>query len=297
MGVARLKKAELYYHKSVHEQVAAVLQESGACQIISTAEETFTPPADVEALIAKTDEKLSDVRYLTRTLTPHYVDPVPALDRMLGERPDVTMADLEDLAAHTDLKAVCDSVRAVERETGDARLKLSEARLNVSLLSALAFFPYPLSVITEGTRTVTGFIGTLKAPNVSGFKAALGDLSKYKDDSELIIAPYDEKAQEVYAAVICSRSAEAEIREVCAKNGLSLVEVPAVFTGTPDEEKEKFTASVIELEAKEAELGRKMSALAQEHVPAVQKLSDYTTAVFQRAITEWQTATRQPAQC
>ncbi|MBQ7544261.1 MAG: V-type ATP synthase subunit I [Synergistaceae bacterium] len=282
MGVARLKKAELYYHKSVHEQIAAVLQESGACQIISTSEESFTPPADIEALIAKNDEKLSDVRYLTRTLTPHYVDPVPALDRMLGERPDVTMADLEELAAQTDLKAVCDSVRAVERETGDTRQKLSEARMNAALLSELSFFPYPLSVITEGTRTVTGLIGTLKAANISGFKAALGDLSKFKDDSEIVIAPVGEKATDVYAAVIFSRAVEAEIREVCAKNGLALVEVPAVFTGTADEEKEKFTVAVIELEAKEAELGRKMSALAQEHVPTVQKLSDYYNSLSAR---------------
>ena len=282
MGVARLKKAELYYHKSVHEQIAAVLQESGACQIISTSEETFTPPADIEALIAKTDEKLSDVRYLTRTLTPHYVDPVPALDRMLGERPDVTMTELEELAAKTDLKAVCEKTRETERETGDVRVKLSEARMNVSLLSALSFFPYPLSVITEGTRTVTGLTGTIKAANISGFKAALGDFSKYKDDSELIIAPYDEKAQDVYAAVIYSRAIEPEIREVCAKNGLSLVEIPASLTGTPDEEKEKFTASVSELEAKEAELGRKMAEIAQANVPTVQKLSDYYNSLANR---------------
>ena len=142
MGVARLKKAELYYHKSVHEQIAAVLQESGACQIISSNAEVPAPPADIEALISKTDEKLSEVRYLLRTLSSHYVDPVPALDRMLGERPDVTMAELEELAAQTDLKAVCDSVRTVEHETGDVRLKLSEARMNVSLLSALSRYPH-----------------------------------------------------------------------------------------------------------------------------------------------------------
>ena len=184
MGVARLKKAELYYHKSVHEEIAKALQNSGACQIISSAEENYTPPADVEALISKTDEKLSDIRYLTRTLTPHYVDPIPALDRMLGERPEATMSELEELAAATDLKAVCESTRSIEQETGSVRTKLSEARTNVSLLSGLEFFPYPLSIITEGTRTVTGLIGTLKAANVSGFKAALGDFSKYKDDSE-----------------------------------------------------------------------------------------------------------------
>lgn len=282
MGVARLKKAELYYHKSVHEQIAAVLQGSGACQIISTSEENFTPPADIEALIAKNDEKLSDIRYLTRTLTPHYVDPVPALDRMLGERPDVTMAELEELASQTDLKPVCDSTRTTERETGDVRLKLSEARMNVSLLSALSFFPYPLSVITEGTRTVTGLIGTLKASNVSGFKAALGDFSKFKDDSELIIAPYDEKAQDVYAALIYSRAVESEIREVCAKNGLSIVEVPAYFAGTADEEKAKYEVAITDLEEKEAELGRKMSELAQAYVPTIQKLSDYYSSLAKR---------------
>ena len=282
MGVARLKKAELYYHKSVHEQIAAVLQNSGACQIISTTEENYTPPADVEALISKTDEKLSDIRYLTRTLTPHYVDPIPALDRMLGERPDVTMSELEELAAATDLKALADSTRSIEQETGNTRLQLSEAKMNVSLLSELGFFPYPLSIITEGTRTVTGLIGTIKAANVSGFKAALGDFSKFKDDSELIVAPYDEKAQDVYAAVIYSRSIGAEIREICAKQGLSFVEIPANLAGTVEEELEKFKASVTELEAKEAELGRKIAELAQKCVPTVQKLSDYYNSLSRR---------------
>ena len=282
MGVARLKKAELYYHKSVHEQIAAALQAIGACQIFSTAQEVSAPPADIEALISKTDDKLSDIRYLTRTLTPHYVDPVPALDRMLGERPDVTMSELEELAARTDLKTVCETVRTVERETADTRQKLSEARMNVSLLSSLEFFPYSLSIITEGTRTVTGLIGTLKAANVTGFKAALGDFSKFKDDSELVIAPFDEKAQDVYAALIYSRSIETEIREVCAKNGLTTIELPAVLTGTPAEEMEKFTACVTELEAKESELGRKMIALADEHVPTVQKLSDYYNSLARR---------------
>ncbi len=282
MGVARLKKAELYYHKSIHEQIAAALQETGSCQIISSSEENHSRPAGVEALISATDERLSDIRYLTRTLTPHYVDPVPALDRMLGERPEVTMTELEELAAKTDLKAVCDKTRAVERETGDNRQKLSDARNTALILSSLEFFPYPLSAITEGTKTLTGVIGTVKPGNVSGFKAALGDFSKYKDDSELIIAPYDEKTQDIYAALIYSRSIEAEIREVCAKHGFSPVEVPATLTGTAEEEKERFAGMISALEAKEAELDERLNALAEENVPTVQKLSDYYNSLSAR---------------
>ena len=282
MGVARLKKAELYYHKSVHEQIAAALQETGACQIISSSEENHPRPASVEALISATDDRLADIRYLSRTLTPHYVDPIPALDRMLGERPEVTMTELEELAAHTDLKAVCDKTRAVEHETGDNRLKLSDARNTALVLSSLEFFPYPLSVITEGTKTLTGTIGTIKPGNVSGFKAALGDFSKYKDDSELIIAPYDEKTTDIYAALIYSRSIEAEIREVCAKNGFTPVEVPTTLTGTVEEEKERITGAISAFEAKETELDERLKALAEENVPTVQKLSDYYNSLSAR---------------
>ncbi|MBQ7578862.1 MAG: V-type ATP synthase subunit I [Synergistaceae bacterium] len=283
MGVARLKKAELYYHKSVHEQIAAILQGLGACQIISTVEESIKP-ADIEALISQTDEKLADVRYLTRTLSPLYVDPVPALDRMLGERDEVTMSELEQLAAKTDLKAISESIRSIEQEIGEVRTKLSEARSNSLLLSGLKFFAYPLSVVTEGTRTLTALIGTIKAENLSGLKAALGDFSKFAQDSELIVAPYNEKdkSQDICAAVIYSRSVDSEIREVCAKNGLTIIDVPAALTGTPEEEHEKYSALITELESKESELSAKLKACSQEYMPAIQKLSDYYNSLSAR---------------
>ena len=283
MGVARLKKAELYYHKSVHEQIAAILQGLGACQIISTVEESIKP-ADIEALISQTDEKLADVRYLTRTLSPLYVDPVPALDRMLGERDEVTMSELEQLAAKTDLKAISESIRSIEQEIGEVRTKLSEARSNSLLLSGLKFFAYPLSVVTEGTRTLTALIGTIKAENLSGLKAALGDFSKFAQDSELIVAPYNEKdkSQDICAAVIYSRSVDSEIREVCAKNGLTIIDVPAALTGTPEEEQEKYSALITELESKESELSAKLKACSQEYMPAIQKLSDYYNSLSAR---------------
>ena len=283
MGVARLKKAELYYHKSVHEQIAAILQGLGACQIISTVEESIKP-ADIEALISQTDEKLADVRYLTRTLSPLYVDPVPALDRMLGERDEVTMSELEQLAAKTDLKAISESIRSIEQKIGEVRTKLSEARSNSLLLSGLKFFAYPLSVVTEGTRTLTALIGTIKAENLSGLKAALGDFSKFAQDSELIVAPYNEKdkSQDICAAVIYSRSVDSEIREVCAKNGLTIIDVPAALTGTPEEEQEKYSALITELESKESELSAKLKACSQEYMPAIQKLSDYYNSLSAR---------------
>ena len=284
MGVARLKKAELYYHKSVHEQIAAALQETGACQIISTVEENQPRPSEVEALISCTEERLADVRYLNRTLTPHYVDPIPALDRMLGERPEVTMTELEELANKTDLKKICDDTRAVEHETAGVRLKLSEAKLNNSILSSLEFFDYPLSVFNEGTRTLTALAGTVKPENLAGLRAALGDFSKFAQDTELIIAPYNEKEKptEVYAVLFYSRSVEAEVRELCSKNGLSVIEIPATFTGTPAEEKEKLTAEITELEATEKVLAVKMADLANDNMLTVQKLSDYYNSLAGR---------------
>ncbi|MBR1485756.1 MAG: V-type ATP synthase subunit I [Synergistaceae bacterium] len=284
MPVAKLKKAELYYHKSVHEQIAAALQETGACQIISTTEENFSSPAEIEALISSTEEKLADVRYLNRTLTPHYVDPIPALDRMLGERPEATMTELAELAKNTDLKSICETVRAVEHETGEVRLKLSEAKLNSSILSSFAFLEYPLSIFTEGTRTLTALAGTVKFENLANLKTALGDFSKLAQDTELIIAPFNEKEKptEVQVVLIYSRAVDSEVRETLSKCGFSAVEISPAFTATATEEKEKITAQISQLEAKETELAAKMVELANAHELTVQKLSDYYNSLAGR---------------
>ena len=121
MGVAKLKKAELYYHKSVHEEIAAALQGTGVCQVIGSSDGRARP-VDVEMRVAESEERLADVRYLMRTLTPHFKDPVSSVDRMLGERPVVPMSDLSRLARETDLGGVCAKVRGIEHRLGEARL-------------------------------------------------------------------------------------------------------------------------------------------------------------------------------
>ena len=56
MGVAKLKKAELYYHKSVREEIAAVLQDSGVCQVIGDPERAARP-AEIEARLSESEEQ------------------------------------------------------------------------------------------------------------------------------------------------------------------------------------------------------------------------------------------------
>lgn len=280
MGVAKLKKAELYYHKSVHDEIAAVLQEAGACQVIGSPGEVR--PSELEARRTEGEERLADVRYLMRALTPHYQDPISSLDRMLGERPVVSMSELSQLASETDLSSVCAKVRDIERETGEVRMELSQARTNRSLLARLSFLPYSLSALTEGTRTLKGVAGTVKAEQLSAFKAAVGDLSRFSKDADLTLAPQDEKAQDVPVVLLFSRSREAEVMEACAKSGFSPMEVPSELTGTVPEEFEKLEAAIAELEGREAALAAEMTEAATKWMPTVQRLSDYWNSLSQR---------------
>ena len=284
MGVSKLKKAELYYHKSVHDEVAAVLQESGSCQIIAS-DEINNTPKNFDTGLNTVEEHVAEVRYLIRTLTPHYVDPVPSLDRMLGERPEVTMSELENLAAQTDLKKLCDDVRNAEREAGEVKTSLTQSRNNLEILGKLGFFNYPLSVITEGTKTVKGVIGTVKLENLDGLKGALGDFSKYAKDSELFLADFDSKKppREICAGVIYSTDFEREILELASKNGLSFIDVPQEFKAAPQEESEKLQASIAELETKEKDLAVRIKSLADQNMPAIQKLSDYYNSMLGRS--------------
>ncbi|MCR4817670.1 MAG: V-type ATP synthase subunit I [Fretibacterium sp.] len=276
MGVAKLKKAELYYHKSVHEEIAAALQETGVCQIIGDAE---GGPASIEARLSESEAAVADVRYLIRTLTPHFNDPISSLDRTLGERPIVSMADLSKLARETDLSSICTEVRGLEHKVGEVRLELSEARTNQALLESFRFLPYPLSAVTEGTRTLTGVAGVVKADQLEALQAALSEFSK---DSELILEPHDEKTQDIHLVLFLTRQRASAILEACAKKGLSLLEIPSDFTGTVEEERGKIAASIAALEEKETALVRDMEEVAERWMPSVQKLSDYWNSLTER---------------
>ena len=280
MGVAKLKKAELYYHKSVHEEIAAALQDSGVCQIIAADSntESGTRPSDIEARLAESEERLADVRYLIRTLTPHFNDPVPSLDRMLGEKPVVSMAELSQLAHDTDLSSAAQKVRGLEHEIGEVRLELSQARANQALLANYSFFPYELAVITEGTRTLAGAAGVVKSEQLEAFKNALNN---FEQDTELFIS-HDAKSPEAYVIVLYSRDKSQQVLDACAKSGMSMAEVPAEFKGLIGEEKAKNSELINKLEAKDSELVNNMKKLADEYMPAVQKLSDYWTSLTSR---------------
>ena len=278
MGVAKLKKAELYYHKSVREEIAAVLQDSGVCQVIEDPERAARP-AEVEARLSESEERLSDVRYLMRTLSGRYEDPTPSLDRLLGERPIVSMANLDRLARETDLAEAAAAVRRKEHEINELKMEVTQLKANQALVSSLSFFPFPLSVLTEGTRTLRGVAGTVKAEQFGAFKNALAEFAR---DMELFTPQGLSASREVQAVVLFSRDLGAKVTEACTRNGMSLFELPASFKGTVAEEGAALAAKLADLESREAGLSDELDALAEKWMPTVQKLSDYWNSLAGR---------------
>ena len=278
MGVARLKKAELYYHKSVREEIAEVLQDSGVCQIIEDPDRAVRP-AEIEARLSESEERLSDIRYLLRTLSGRYDDPIPSLDRLLGERPIVSMANLDRLARETDLTEAASAVRQKEHEINELKLEAAQIKSTQALVSSLNFFPFPLSVLTEGTRTVRGVAGTVKTDQLDAFKDALADCAK---DAEVFLPPIAPGSREVQAVVLFSRDQSQKVLEACARSGMSLSEVPASLKGTAADESAALAAELAELERREAALSEELDALAGKWMPAVQKLSDYWNSLAGR---------------
>ena len=272
MGVAELKKAELYYHKSLRDDVARVLQRSGVCHIIEDSHEESARQADVDEHLAACEEQETHIRYLFRTLASRYNDPVPALDRMMGEKPALSLKELTETAQKMDLKELAASVKKTETALNELRIEAAQLKANAGLLSKIADFPHPLSALTEGTRTLTGVLGSLSAAQLETLKE---DLRALTADMELFTAARGPKQKEVWAVILYVRTREREILEICAKNGMSLVESPSGLTGTVAEESAKLAGRLAACEKKEAELLDVLAKTAGEWMPSVQKASDY----------------------
>ncbi|NLL37112.1 MAG: V-type ATP synthase subunit I [Fretibacterium sp.] len=278
MGVTKLKKAELYYHKSVQEKVAEILQASGVCQLIESSGQE-APPSELEERLATSEEQLSHVRYLTRTLAGYYVDPVSSLDRVLGEKPIVSLSELEALAKQTDLSQAVDKVKERELSLNGLRMDMTQLRADEVTLLAMQAFPYPLSILTEGTQTVAGVSGTVKSDQLDSFKETL---EPYDRDIELVVSQDFPKASTAQVAILYSRVIGPELLELLPRSGMTLMELSPSFKRTAKEELARVLSVQKETLTKEEQIADELRAIADEWMPTVQKLSDYWISLSNR---------------
>jgi V/A-type H+-transporting ATPase subunit I len=277
MGVVKLKKAELYYHKSVRDDVAKILQRSGVCQVIEPAGESRGPrPEGIDESLSACEAAQAHIRYLFRALGGHYTDPVSSLDRMLGERPSLSLAELAKTARETDLEHLASSVKKAEAELNELRIEVSQLHANAAILSNIKGLPYTLDILGEGTNTLKGVLGTLPAP--AGRSGALTDaLRPYAADTDVFVAQAGgkAKAKEEWAVVVYSRAREQEIFAICSQSGMTFVDLPANFTGSVSDESAKISYRLSECAKEEARVLKTLSGIAGEWMPAIQKTSDY----------------------
>jgi V/A-type H+-transporting ATPase subunit I len=276
MGVVKLKKAELYYHKSIRDGVASALQENGACQIIEEAQDTRN--ADIEAKLAECEEQRALLRYLFRSLGPYFADPVSSIDRMLGNKPAFSFAELTRLAGLTDLAKTAAVVRDLEAELNELRVEVSQHKADEVILTKLADFPYSLDVVGDGTRTLKGVVGTLAEERLEPLRE---DLRPLAADTELFTAR-GPKDKEAWNVLMYARAREEEVLDIAVRSGMVFIELPAHIRGTVAEESGKIAARLAECEKKEAGILEDMKKIAAEKMPDVQRLSDYWNSMADR---------------
>ncbi|MDR1379680.1 MAG: V-type ATP synthase subunit I [Synergistaceae bacterium] len=279
MGVVKLKKAELYYHKSVEENIARIIQRSGVCQIIESSEETSVRPAGIDARLARCDEHETHARYLLRALGSYYVDQMSSLDRLLGEKPVLSLNELAQIAQKTDLEKLASSIKIMEAKLNELHIEISQLQANAGILSQIKGFPYPLSVLREGTLTLKGVLGTLASAQVDVLKESL---AAYASETELCVLPQSPKDKEAWIVVLYVRAYEQEILELCARDGMTIVDLSVSITGTAAEESEKIKQQLVECEGQKSEILRDLAQMADTWTPIIQESSDYWGVLHDR---------------
>ncbi|MDR1623087.1 MAG: V-type ATP synthase subunit I [Synergistaceae bacterium] len=272
MGVAELKKAELYYHKSLQENVARIVQRSGVCQIIESEDEPDARLMEAQAQLAVCEGQEAHLRYLFRALGSHYTDPVSSIGRMLGEKPVFSLDELGELAQETDLKELASSVKTTESKLNELRIEISQLKVTAGVLSNIKDFPYPLSVLREGTQTLKGVLGTFSIAQLDVFRE---DLAAYSDETELFVAPQKTKDKDVWVVLLYVRAREQEILELCAKDGMTFVDLPVHISETAAGEASKISDRLVECEHEESAILQGLARTADEWMPALQGMSDY----------------------
>jgi V/A-type H+-transporting ATPase subunit I len=272
MAVARINKLEFYIHNSVIEDVLAILQKAGSCEIISRQDmddsEDHSP-----SRLQHIDSLLSEIRFLLRFLEPYFNDSVSPMARALGERPNYSVQDLEDLSEQTEIKNFAEEMRTRERRLVEIHSEITQIEGAKSILSHLTELPYDLDLLSNGTQTVKGVVGTMPVDNVASCKQAIADV--LRENGECFTASFGEKDKEAWVAIFYRRDLEQKALDMCSKFSLSRVDIPGHLTLSVGEELVNFDARREALEQEEEKILGEVSKVAEEWVPTVRALSDY----------------------
>ena len=279
MAVARIKKLELYVHKSIIDNVLASLQKVGVCEIISGEQGEGSVEVSTGEL-QELDACLSESRFLLRFFDTYYVDDVGSMARALGERPVKSLLELASLARDTDITSLAEQMRKLERRMVEIRSELSQIESLQLMLAKLKDFPYALELVSQGTETIRGVLGTIPVEQFSEWNDSL--LGKAREDVEIYVAPYDDKAKETWVAAFFLKELEDEVQDICSRHNFSKIELPAGLIGMVDEENSKLTARSTELKDEEEINHRQAAAAAAKNMQTIRALSDYWSVLKSR---------------
>ena len=288
MAVTKVKKVRIVAHHESLDAAIAALQGLGCCEIIPPDGESgtagspgSTPPEKVK--IGKSSEletSIGDCRFLLRFLEPLFVEKGGTLEKLLGPKPPVSIAELASLRAKTDLSELSSKARNLERRISEMRSETTQIANQLNLLESIKEFGLPLWVIIRGTEKVMGVLGSIP----SGRKV---DLSKnfssvVKGEGELFLFSSAAKETESMAVLVFPRNYEQEVMESAARNGFSRLDCPPGLEERPAKEIERLAKRREELAGAIISAEGEASRMAAEVVPLARKLSDYLTVLADR---------------
>ena len=277
MGVASVKKLELYAHNTVVEAVLAELQKLGCCEVMVPEDNDIIQPLPG---VADLDQKISEARYLLRVLEPYYVDPISSMARSFGERTELSLKEMKSQSDSFDVVSEAEAVRGLERRLVEIRSEMTKTEGYLDLLSGLDDLPYPLGLISSGTEQVFGFLGTLPVENIERWRA---ELSKtYGSDVELYSASYGPKDRESFVVLVGLRAVESEALRSSTALGFNRVDLPEELSSGVVEETRRLTDLKRDLELKAVEVEKDMKLRAESLVHDVRVLSDYWGILSER---------------
>ena len=288
MAVTRVKKVRILSHHDGLEKVIAALQGLGCCEIIPPdgeggSEERSASSPNERIKTGKSSEletNVSDCRFLLRFLEPLFVEEGGTLERLLGPKPPVTLAELASLDSRTDLTDLASKARNLERSISEMRSETAQIANHLQLLEPMRGLELPLWIISRGTEKVMGVMGSILVDRRASLEE--GFFGVVKEEGELFLSTPALKDAETMAVLVFPRVFEQKVMESAANAGFSRIDCPPGLEGKPALEIERLAKRREEIAMAISSVENEASRMAAEVVPVARKVSDYLAILSAR---------------